>query len=369
MYLKVLSAAAALILTAVCLAEPLPTVPPLSTAAPAETPSPTAIETEEPRNGTVTLTITCAGDCTLGGDAAKGTKGRFDRVAAKQGLDYFFQNFRSLFESDDITIVNLEGPLTDSTDEHKSSGYVFRGDPSYASILSGSSVELANLANNHALDYREQGLTDTKAALDAAGVYHCGFEEIAYFDVKGVRVGAVGLTKWESGKSEMVAAVQAARPNCDLLIVNVHWGTEKDFSHTSEQRAQAHAMIDAGADIVIGTHSHVYGGIELYNGRYILYSLGNFCFGGNSDPNNKSTMVFRQTFGIDLSSGSVTAGGISVIPARISGKNSGNDYQPYILAAKQGKALLEKIDAVSELDFKTANWLPDSYEVQNSIYG
>ena len=125
--------------------------------------------------------------------------------------------------------------------------------------------------------------------------------------------------------------------------------------------------MDAGADLVLGTHSHVYGGIELYNGKYIVYGLGNFCFGGHRNPSEKNCMVFQQTFEFD-GSGSAVDAGISIIPTRISGKSDSNDFQPYVLDVERGAELLAKIGALStELDFAAVRWAEDSYEVAGGL--
>ena len=177
---------------------------------------------EEIPTGPVTITVTAAGDCTFGGqDGAKGRR-RFMEYAKDYGYDYFFNGVRSIFENDDLTIVNLEGPLTrlDRTDRH--ANFIFHGDPEYANILTGSSVELCNVANNHSRDYGTEGLKETASVLDAAGVGYCGYNKAYYTTIKGVRVGALGFTWWDYNTRQMSKAVAEVRKNCDLLIVSVH---------------------------------------------------------------------------------------------------------------------------------------------------
>ena len=304
----------------------------------------------------IPITITAVGDCTLGGEIKSGAYRSFQSYANKYGPDYFFQNVRSLFESDDLTIVNLEGPLTTSDDMRSGRTFNFRGDPKYVQILSGSSVEIANVANNHSLDFGEEGFNETAQVLEDAGIGVSGFSRVYFTDVKGVRVCSLGFTEWAYSQEQLEKAVRAAREQCDLLIVSIHWGEEGNHSATDTQVKLGRAMVDAGADLIIGNHSHVYGGVELYKGKYIIYSLGNFCFGGNRNPADKNCTIFQQTFNISLD-GAVSDGGINIIPARISGQNSTNDFQPYILSGDAALTQLKKVAAVSNVDASQMLWM------------
>ncbi|MBQ8087910.1 MAG: CapA family protein [Clostridia bacterium] len=340
---------------------------PVSTAAPTAqptlqpTPQPTATPapTQAPERTQTEITITAVGDCTLGGDMNTGYYTSFKGYADRYGSDYFLANVRALFESDDLTIVNLEGPLTTSNDKRKGRKFNFRGEPEYVDILSGSSVEIANVANNHSLDFGESGFNETCQVLENAGVGVSGFSRVLNLNVKGVRVCSLGFTEWAYTQEQIEKAVRNARESCDLLIVSMHWGEEGSHTPTRLQETLGHAIIDAGADIVIGNHSHVYGTIERYNGKYIVYSLGNFCFGGNRNPAEKDCVVFRQTFVIDSQSG-VQDGGIDILPARVSGSDTENDFQPYLLSGERGERLLKKIDAVSSIAGDGLVWLKGS---------
>lgn len=332
---------------------PMVTPEPEATAEPEATPG--VLEPEQ-RLESVPITITAVGDCTLGGEIKTGAYRSFQSYASKYGPDYFFQNVRSLFESDDLTIVNLEGPLTTSDDMRSGRTFNFRGDPKYVQILSGSSVEIANVANNHSLDFGEAGFTETTEVLEAAGIGVSGFSRVYLTDVKGVRVCSIGFTEWAYSQEQIEKAVRLARANCDLLIVSIHWGEEGSHEATDTQVKLGRAMVDAGADLIIGNHSHVYGGVELYKGKYIIYSLGNFCFGGNRNPGDKNCTIFQQTFNVSLD-GTVSDGGINIIPARISGQNDTNDFQPYILSGDAAKAQMKRIASVSNVDASRMLWM------------
>lgn len=352
------------------LTEPEPTLVTLPTPVPAATAAPTAVpvpeRTEMPEVPSlepeelleyIPITITAVGDCTLGGDIKSGGYRNFERYAEKYGPDYFLKKVRPLFESDDLTIVNLEGPLTTSDDMRSGRTFNFRGYPQYVKILSGSSVEIANVANNHALDFGDDGFNETAKVLKSEGIGVSGFSLVHLEEVKGVKVGSLGFTEWAYSEEQIRKTISAARSKCDLLIVSVHWGEEKEYEPTSTQKKLGRAMIDAGADLVIGNHSHVYGGVEQYKGKYIIYSLGNFCFGGNKNPSDKNCTIFQQTFNVNLSEGTVSDGGINIIPARVSGSNDKNDYQPYILTGEAAEKQLKKISDVSNVDGAKLIWM------------
>ena len=338
---------------------PTATPEPTAEPTPEATPAPTPIVTPEPEY--VTLTITAAGDCTLGGSVNQDTYQKFKNVVQKNGYDYFFKNVRRVFQADDLTILNLEGPLTD-VGNGRHGMYCFKGDPDFVKIMTGSSVELCNVANNHSLDFGKAGLKRTAEVLEQAGIGCCGYTKVYNGTIKGVRVTALGFDKWQNDKAGIVQAIQRERANCDLLIVNMHWGREKHFEPMKDQVDWGHAAIDAGADLVIGTHPHVYGGVELYKGKYIAYSLGNFCFGGNTVPSDQRCLMFQQTFQVSPS-GQVSDGGINVIPCLVSGDKKKNDFQPYILGEQPGKSLLKNVARYSNLNKKTL-WMQNSYPEQ-----
>ena len=312
--------------------------------------------------GPVTFTMSFVGDCTLGTDEYFGTSGRVPEYYENYGADYFFENVRSVFEADDITVVNMEGVLTEETTRKENEEYCFKGDPEYVAILSGSSVEAANLANNHSYDYGEQSYLDTIEILEEAGISHFGFEDVAILDVQGVSVGLVGIFEVDASEDDDVAAwakegiETAQEAGADIVVVSFHWGIETDSVPESKQIELAHQAIDDGADLVIGHHPHVLQGIEYYNGKVIAYSLGNFCFGGNSNPKDKDTMILQMTFTVD-EDGEITDSALNVIPCSISSTSSYNDYQPTILEGDEAQEVMEKIITRSQS-------IADTYDVQ-----
>ena len=279
-----------------------------------------------------TVTVTAAGDCTLATDINASTEGSFAAYASQLGGDYsyFLKNVAPVFAEDDLTIVNFEGTLSNQgTRQDKQ--FAFRGKPEYVQVLTTSSVEAANLANNHSADYGDVSLTDTIKYLNEAGISNFIGTNTAMREVNGISVGLVGinaLNEEEAGKLEKaIGSVKSL--GAQLVIVSMHWGEEKATAPNEQQIELAHKAVDLGADLVIGTHPHVLQGIEKYNGRYIAYSLGNFCFGGNNNPSDKDTVIYRQVFtfvdGILQEDENMT-----LIPATISGHDNYNDYQPAI---------------------------------------
>ena len=267
-----------------------------------------------------------------------------------QGADYFFKNVRKILEEDDLSIVNMEGTLTESTTRAEKK-FAFKGAPEYASILSGSSVEAANLANNHSKDYGASSYDDTIANLEEAGITTFGYENVALLEIKGVKVGLTGIYELAEhlGKKQQVKENIAAlkEAGAQLIIVNFHWGIEREYTPNSIQKELAHLAIDEGADLVIGHHPHVLQGIENYKNKYIAYSLGNFCFGGNSNPGDKDTMIFQQTFTI-TKEGVEEDDDINIIPCSLSSVSTKNDYCPTPLEGDSKEAVMKKIEKYSE---------------------
>lgn len=316
----------------------------------------------------VRILISAAGDCTLGTYTTRnGSPSAFKSFVKKQGYDYFFANVRELFSQDDLTIVNLEGPLTSHNSKRPNRAFNFRGYPEYTEILTSGSVEICNLANNHALDYKEEGFKDTYNALTEAGIGASGYGPEYYTDVKGVTVGSLGFTEWNFEVKDILEKVKAANEKCDLLIVSMHWNEEHEYRLSKYCRNMGRALVDAGADIVIGNHSHVYGEIEIYNGKYIINSLGNFVFGGNDDPYVRECVIFRQEF-LVYPNGTVEDGGIDIIPCFLSSTEEYNDFQPRIAEPKEGRNLLYAIAGLSPgLTPDKVLWMADSYVVKHGI--
>ena len=303
------------------------------------------VSTKSKHDTPVTLTISVVGDCTLGTDEAFDYSTSLNAYFENYGKEYFLQNVKSIFEADDLTIANNEGTFTDSSSREDKT-FAFKAPASFAGIYSSSSVEAVNTANNHSHDYGEQSFQDTMDALDAQGIVHFGYDETAVMDIKGVKVGRIGIYELKDGlgrQQQVIDTIQEVKDQgAQVIIVSFHWGTERSNIPDDIQKTLAHLAVDQGADLVVGHHPHVLQGIEKYQGKNIVYSLGNFCFGGNSAPSDMDSMIFQQTF--TISNDGVKADNVTnIIPCSISSAYGYNNYQPTPAEGDEKTRIMEKI--------------------------
>lgn len=298
---------------------------------------------------TKTITVSTLGDCTLGTDANFSTANSFNAYDEANGHDYFFKNVKFILEEDDVTFANLEGTFTTSNDRQDKQ-YAFKGDPDYTEILTDGSVEVVTLANNHSGDYGEQGLADTETALEEAGIDYCIGDTITVKEVNGVKIAFIGIFVnygTDDSENQLRSDIEnAKKQGAELIITAFHWGSEKATQPDETQQSLAHIAIDCGADLVVGHHPHVLQGIEKYNGKYIAYSLGNFCFGGNSNPSDMDTMIFRQTFTIS-GDGAAEDDDVTVIPCSISSDQGYNNYQPTPAEGEAAASIIARLNEYS----------------------
>lgn len=325
---------------------------------------------ETPEVQETTITISAAGDCTLGTDEGfnykRSFKGKYDAV---QDPAYFFQNVQPVFAQDDLTIVNMEGTLTEETTREPKQ-FAFKGDAEYAKILTAGAVEAANLANNHSFDYGKKSYEDTITALEAEGISSFGYERTAVMDIKGVKVGLAGvyeLAEHIDCKQDLLDNIASLKEQgAQIIIVSFHWGQEKENVPSDVQVELAHAAVDNGADLVLGHHPHVLQGIEEYKGKNIVYSLGNFCFGGNSAPSDMDTMIFQQTFIVKdgkLQEDNVT----NILPCKISSayEEGYNNYQPILAEGDQKEKIFERLSEYSQKAQEAGDRLAQESAVQD----
>lgn len=227
----------------------------------------------------------------------------YDRAGDISGV--LDDGYRSLIGEADYFAANQEFPFSSRGQQAPDKQYTFRLPESRVSLMNEIGVDLVTLANNHALDFGTDALLDTVSTLDQAGILHVGAgadseaaRQPAIVDVNGVRVGFIGASRvipvasWTAGASSpgmltaydpalLVQTIQETRPLCDYLVVLIHWGVERAEMPVDHQTSLSRQCIDAGADLVVGSHPHVLQGIEYYRGKPIVYSLGNFIFGSS----------------------------------------------------------------------------------------
>ena len=313
---------------------------------------------------TRTLVISAVGDCTLGNDVKQVSSVCFNSVYDQLGPDHFFKYTKNLFSLDDLTIANLEGVLTEKGSPNPNKTWRFRGKPEYIKMLTDAGIEAVSIANNHSRDYGEVSYEDTKANLDLYGLPYSSEDNVCVVEAGGVKVGIISIqSAFRYGDSLhdveypdtdylknlfLIKLSEVQSAGAELVIAAFHWGVENTREVSEQQQILGHFAIDNGADLVIGHHPHVLQPVECYQGRYILYSLGNFCFGGNKNPVDKQTMIWQQTFQI-AKDGSVSSPLAHIVPCRVSSVTDKNDYcpTPLILGPERDKilALMNRISA------------------------
>lgn len=304
-------------------------------------------ETEAAGQEPLTFVISAAGDVTIGRDTRKKAD-IFSDELKKQGNDlaFPFRNVQDYFATDDLTLVNFEGTLT-NTKSATQNTFSFASPPEHVEVLHLGNIEAVALENNHMMDHGQQGLTDTQDTLRAAGIPFSGFGEMGYYEKKGVKVGMLSFQTFDGRYptiyETMPGMIQTLREEgCDLVIVSYHWGAEREYKPNENQQALGRATIDAGADLVLGHHSHCLQPIERYNGKYIVYSLGNFSFAGNTKPEDFDTIIFQQRFRMQ-EDGTLADDGMRIIPCSISSQSRYNDFTPTPYEAADAERVAQKL--------------------------
>ena len=312
------------------------------------------------------IVITFTGDCTLGCDIPqRGQSTSFEAYVEAYGLEYPFAMVKEIFEQDDLTVINLEGTFKDDDTykrTYEKGGYNFRAPTSYAQILPLSGIEAVSFANNHVLDYGAVGQESTIKALEAQGTAWFGTNEFAdqtyIYEKDGVKIGFIAAyqSDWLNTSFNIRAALEAdcqalRAAGCAVIIACMHGGVEYACFHDSGgyQEKFANALIRYGADIVVGHHPHTIQGMHVENGRTILWSLGNFCFGGNPQIRENgmgesviSAYIAQFTLSFD-ENGAYLGHQLNIIPCHTSGVREYNDYQPHPVSGWDAEVVMNAI--------------------------
>ena len=293
-------------------------------------------------DGSTTITITCTGDFTIGGDNYHHKGKKFYDELSKNGnnINFTMENVRDIFKQDDLTIVNFEGTFTDTKyvpDNKKKNDFLFNISPSYVNVLSDNFIEAVSLANNHVMDHGTEGYEETKNTLYNANIVFSTSEDLGLFSVKGITIAMLSylcidrydkpVGGYDNLYDKVAADISSTKKKYPIVIVSFHWGNELDYKPNERQKKMGRLAVDSGADLVIGHHSHRINPIEQYNGVYICYSLGNFCFSGNDKPKDMNSIIFQTRFRISKS-GDISNTGFRIVPIRITSLKDKNNYTP-----------------------------------------
>ena len=300
-------------------------------------------------DGSVVVTISATGDVTIGGDTRKKNQSIFDKQLEKEasGLSFPMENVRGIFEADDMTLVNFEGTLTTTKSATKNS-FSFAAPPEYVQVLTTGDVEAVSLENNHIMDHGDKGYEETCRTLESAGIVYSGhLGSGVYTTDTGVTIGMLSYQTFNGKYPAIYEAIEGdiaalRAQGAQIVIVSYHWGEEKDYVPNERQVPLGRATIDAGADLVIGHHSHRINPIEEYNGKYICYSLGNFSFAGNTRPDDMDSYIFQQRF-IVRPDGAAENAGFRVIPVSISSQENVNDFKPTPSSSENAQRIVERL--------------------------
>lgn len=297
------------------------------------------------------VTLSFVGNVTIGNRDGEDYKDSFEEAYASQGAAYFFQNVKSLLEGDDLTVANLECALT-TTDSREDREITYQADPSLMNVLTEGSVEVVGCVNDHVSDYGDEGFVDTLANADKMGLLRFSDSDdyMSIATVHGVKVGFTGCNEADGAeycREQMALNMKNLKAEgAQIVVCMIHWVDSGEEVPLAAQAALAHAMVDNGADAVVGVCDGRIQGIELYQGKYICYSLGNFCIGG-SNPEDKASFIFRLTFPVEDGAprGETTA---QIFPCCISSSREINTYCPVPLEAEEKTAILDRIFDLSD---------------------
>ncbi len=346
-------------------------VPLLAAALASTAPAPSAAPAPEP-----TVTLLAAGDVTLGqhfeefldGEVAKGS------MTALEARQYAFARIRKVTRAADLFVVNLECPFT-WRGQKIPKNFNFRARPELSAVLTDGGVDAVSLANNHLYDYGPDGLVDTMTTLMARGIPFFGagmnlaearrpailkrngltiaFLGYFYLDDHNIEPKEVYATATKPGVAGCHSShdcdigawvaedVRRAAAQADIVIPFFHWGKEAQHQVFGYQRRLAHIAIDAGAKLVLGSHPHVIHGIEWYKGVPIVYSLGNFIFGGNWGPKDEYAIAVRAV----LQRAGVKS--LTVLPMQFTNPPA-HRFQPRFLTGDEAKPVLARVKALSD---------------------
>ncbi|KAA9014527.1 CapA family protein [Niallia endozanthoxylica] len=299
------------------------------------------------------ITLTFVGDNSFGTYPETPEHLKFDHVFKANGGDnhYVFKNSLPWFNSDDFTIINAESAFTNET-KAENKMWRIKSNPAHVAFLPASGVEAANLANNHTKDYFLTGYEDTLEAFaeNNVAVFNDGMplkEKIG--KIETIFLGYDCRMSQQSPEflARIVEEVKTYKRKDNLVIVNMHWGVEYRETPVYYQTQFGRSILDAGADIIMGGHPHRLESIENYNGKYIIYSMGDYAFGADPTLHSRQTAMFRLRFAKE--NDTVVMKGLTIVPTleNSDGSTSENNYQPLPVFGKEAEDIINELITIS----------------------
>lgn len=249
-----------------------------------------------------TVSFTFLGDCLLSTNAGDVRPDTFEKYAQNNPSSYFFEKAVPFYSGSDFVIANNEFVLTDRNlpkAAKNGRAFWFKSPSSYTSIIKSGGIDIVSVANNHTGDYGDKGYKDTQSALESAGIKWGDLQNPVYIEKNGVRFGLICTGLFNVNYDQLVVPViEDVKTKSDIQILFFHGGTENEHKPDDWLVELCHKYADMGVDLIVGAHPHVLRPMEEYNGVDIIYSLGNFCYGGNRLPENR-TVILTETFSFD----------------------------------------------------------------------
>lgn len=317
-----------------------------------------AVEQETPADGGFDIVVNFTGDMMLASYKNETTASNFSAYAKNHEPAYFLQNVAPIFQADDLTVVNLENVLTDRAlvekEKDHDPAYWYRAPSANAKILTVAGVEAVSLANNHTGDYGPEGTRDTIQAVESAGLLYGNNGKTFYYEKNGYRIAVICHGLWNEGQAnEIVRRIKQAEEDSDFQIVFYHGGKEKVHAPEDWRQRASRKLVDAGADLVVGNHPHVLQPRESYNGVDILYSMGNFCYGGSKYPENR-TIIYQLKLHVSAG-GELESKTGEIIPCYVYTGGEGNNYCPAVIEDEAVKQqVLDFMDGKTKSPLETA---------------
>lgn len=292
-----------------------------------------------------TITFSFVGDCLCATDENTAYENCFEEVAKTKSPDYFLAKVNSFFKNDDFTVADCENVYSDSKNLKVSDkgqyadpgieAYWFKTSAKNAQILSAGGIDMVSISNNHINDYGEQGHADTRKALDNAGIKWGEEGKIVYYKKNNFRISVICVSMYgDYAVANIQKYIQKASKKSDYQIIYFHGGEEAVHKAETWKINACHTLIDSGADLIIGDHPHVLQPMEKYKGKTIIYSMGNFIFGGNRHPENR-TIIYQHVLSL-TNDGILKSEEGSIIPCYVYTGDT-NNWQPDIIRDKETK--------------------------------